>query len=145
MEATRADTSAKICENEGDDIETLKRCLGEIEKDLLKSTEVFKANLEAEKVARDEASTLRERFEKPGQKLAITSLPPPGQQGGPEANTRSVLLSVGITKLSRKCEKTKDLARRTTDDTWIQLIAVRQFHVGYLEPGCGKGFTRGRP
>ena len=47
-----------------------------------------------------------------------------GQRSPEGSSAADVLHTMGISKLSLKCEETKDLARRVTDDTWIQFMLV---------------------
>ena len=123
LEKDRKDISAQMSENPDEDNSTLKGRLSEIEKDLLANAEAAQANLAAERVARDEAAVLRQRFDAPAAKQ-VAAPPPSAQPTGPDANARSILQLAGITKFSPKCERSKELAKRTTDDTWIQLMLL---------------------
>lgn len=121
LESNRAAVSANPAEeNEGDGIEALRVTLAKIEKDLLANTEAVGKNLEVEKEAQDGATNLRQQFEQPMRRASERPLAL--QQPTQEQGAAGILRSVGITKLSPKCGKTQDLARRTTDDTWIQLM-----------------------
>ena len=88
----------------------------------MENADATSKNLKAENRVQEEATALRKKFEKLLSE-ALDSVPAgPRPSGAPSAV--DLLRQVGITKLSLKCEKTKDLARRVTDDTWIQLMLV---------------------
>ena len=123
LEKDKVEVSAQISENPDDENSVLKGRLSEIEKDLRSNAEAAQANLAAERVARDEAAVLRQKFVTPSAKRVAVP-PPSALPSDPDANARHLLQMAGITKLSPKCERSKELAKRTTDDTWIQLMLL---------------------
>ena len=118
LEKDKIEVSAQISENPDNENSALKGRLSEIEKDPRSNAEAAQANLAAERVARDEAAVLRQKFGTPAAKRVAVP-PRSALPSDPDANARNLLQMVGITKLSPKCERSKELAKRTTDDTWI--------------------------
>jgi len=119
FETTKTEVNEALSKAEGEEVENLRKRLSTVESELQANAEAISRNAKAEEKANKDAADLRAQLEKPLRELA-----PAGAPAAAESSAAKILRTAGITKLSLKCEKTKDLARRTTDDTWIQLMLL---------------------
>ena len=101
-------------------MQNLEKRLDDLQKMLQANVDATSKNKDRENKANKDAAVLRVQLERPLRE----HLPAAEAPAAASSDAAQILREAGITKLSLKCEKTKDLARRTTEDTWIQLMLL---------------------
>ena len=120
LENTKSEVTEALSKAEGEEVENLRKRLSTSEMMMQANAEATSKNKDMEDKANKDAADLRVQMEKPLRER----LPSAGVPAAADSDAAKILRDAGITKLSLRCEKTKDLARRSTEDTWIQLMLL---------------------